>query len=139
MFFRSNLSCLYEFTRGIKTCQISNVCFDTSAEYLAVSSNTGTIHLFSLTKTSSNEAEKKEEKTDKKQEKQFLEGIRTLFFFPTSAAKLQIGRASCRESVLRLVEISEAAGISTEQLQYCLNCRSFVPPDMFYHNATLVL
>jgi autophagy-related protein 18 len=43
---------LFEFTRGVKRCvTINSLAFNADSKYLCLSSNTETVHVFSLTKT----------------------------------------------------------------------------------------
>lgn len=46
-------SCVYSFKRGLKICAISNSTFDPTGLYFAMSSNTDTVHVFSILPTNS--------------------------------------------------------------------------------------
>lgn len=90
VFDTTYFTCLYEFKRGIKICTISNVNFDNASNYLGVSSNTGTVHLFFLSVPDAEDTEKKQELAGKKVESKFLDNLKTFFKLETSAAKLHL-------------------------------------------------
>lgn len=80
VFNSANGSCLYEFKRGIKTCLISSVNFDSAGDYLGISSNTGTVHLFAVRRSVQKEGD----------ESKFMGGFKSFFSLETSVAKLHL-------------------------------------------------
>ena len=61
---------LQEFKRGLEKAKINYICFDNDSRFMALSSNRGTIHIFSLGSTIKKLKEhEKEKKNEKKKEK----------------------------------------------------------------------
>jgi WD repeat-containing protein 45 len=54
VFDLKNSKLVHEFRRGIDMARINNICFDPTSKYLIVSSNKGTIHIYSLETTQTN-------------------------------------------------------------------------------------